>query len=237
MLPSKTLPDAEFLLLGDSHALAIRDAASSRAVPIVGGMLEGGRNLNIAFHRRAGQDVVFDDPRVDVLYRDHLASLGIDRIGDLTIPLLCTVGMNIHYLSGMGFWDGLTLVDRPDARFLSYAALTETVRALISGALDFYGDVASMGLRTFSVLPPRRTPNTSTNSRPDFFLALEDIVGELVEQAGATVIDHRSVSLDDAGDLKAEFRHPNSSDDVHGSEAFGGLILSEMLERIHPSPR
>lgn len=231
------MPDARFLLLGDSHALAIRSAAISAAIPVAGGAIDSGRNLNIGFHQRSGHDLVFNDPNVDAVYRGYLSSLEIDRIGDLTIPLLSTIGMNLHYLSRVELWEGVTLLDRPGARFLSRSALTETVRAQLSGALAFYADLSSLGVRTISVLPPRRIPNTPTSWRAEFFLAIEDIAKDMVEQAGATVIDHRPRSLDAEGGLKAVFRHPDPEDQVHGSEAFGWLVLCEMFERMNAMPR
>jgi hypothetical protein len=217
-------------LLGDSHATAIRNAAKSRGVRLFGGMLDGGRNLHLTFYLRTEGDFVFLNDQVETLYRNYLLEAGVSRISELEMPVLCLFGMNIHYLSRQDVWSGFDIGTNGDGRFLSHSVVSETVRNMIPGALQFYRDLAAIGFKTYSALPPRRTPTSDTKTLPAIFRGLEDVLLGEIGQLGVHVLDHRGWSLDREGQLKSEYAHPDPRDDVHGSELFGKRLLEQLAD-------
>jgi hypothetical protein len=217
-------------LLGDSHAMAIRNAAKAQGMRLFGGMLDVGRNLNLTFYSRTEGDFVFLKDEVETLYRNYLREAGVSRISDLEMPVLCLFGMNIHYLSRQQVWLGFDIETKGDGQFLSHAVVRETIRNMIPGALQFYRDLATMGLKVYSALPPRRTPTADTKSLPPIFRGLEDVLLKEIGQLGVDVLNHRRWSLDREGRLKSEYAHPDPQDDVHGSELFGKRLLEQLAD-------
>ena len=216
------------LLLGDSHAMAIRSAANTHCIRLFGGQLDGGRNLNANFYRRTEGDVVFLDDKVEKLYRQYLAEAGVTRIADLNVPVLCLFGMNIHYLARRDVWGGFAVETNGSKQFLSRAVIAETARSMIPGAFNFYQDLVAMGLEVYSALPPRRPSVANPTSSPAVFVRLEDVLLEEVSNLGVRVIDHRSWSLDRNGRFKAKFMHPNPEDQIHAGERFGKRLLQQL---------
>ncbi|MDY7522581.1 hypothetical protein [Sphingomonas sp. 10B4] len=215
-------------LIGDSHALAIKAAALDRGLMLHGGMIDGGRNVNIGFHDRIGDEVRFRKPEHQALFETYLAAAGVTSLRDFRGPVLCLFGMNIHYLSRAEIWSEFSIAHGGE-RHLSQAVTRLATLAMIEGAIQFYKDLIDMGCTVLCPLPPRRSPTADTNSIPSVFRALEGVVIDLISATGARVIDHRHWSLDPEGRLKAEYAFPDPADDVHGSLLFGHRLIDQTL--------
>jgi hypothetical protein len=225
MKPTSTpLPSREVFLIGDSHARAIRMAGAAAGFTVYGGVLDVGRDLLNDFHTVSNGDVLFSKPKVDQRYRQFLGRTDATRAADLKMPVFCTFGTNIHYLSHREYWTGLVFDDSDGGQFISAGVFEATVRAMIAGAITFYKDLIAMGLTVYSSLPPRRTEMAN----PCVFRATEDIVLAAIGETGTNVIDHRALSLDANGLLHDNFCSPDSADPIHGSAAFGALLLAQV---------
>lgn len=215
-------------LIGDSHTLAIKAAALDRGLVMHGGMIDGGRNVNIDFHEKIGGDIRFRRADHQALFESYLAVAGVTTLRDFSDPVVCLFGMNLHYLSRAEIWSEFAIAGR-GGRHLSQAVTRATTRAMIAGAIQFYEDLIELGCTVWCPLPPRRSPTMDTQSIPTAFCALEAVVTDLIGGTGAKVIDHRHWSLDPEGHLKAEYAFPDPADDVHGSVLFGQHLLDQIL--------
>lgn len=217
----------DLFILSDSHGACVVDAAVAAGRSVVGGPIEGGRNVNIDFYAFDGRDFRFHNPPVDALYRSFLTAADVDSAADLRCPVLCTFAGNFHYLARSDAWEGFRVPGADgEGRYLSAAAFHAAIKDMISGALAFHADLVSLGLRVLFALPPRRVPITS---RADIFLLVEQIVPLLVAQAGAEIIDLRHQTLDETGAVLPRYAHDNPDDETHGSLLFGQLILDHAL--------
>jgi hypothetical protein len=219
-------------IIGDSHALAIKNAPQLSGIRLIGGMLDGGRNVNLNFYSMKDGDFFFHKDEVEQIYRNFLRDAGVSRISELKMPVICLFGMNIHYLSREEVWLGFDIETNGDGRFLSRAVVSETIQNMIPGALQFYRELVEMGLKVYSALPPRRTPTADTKSLPHIFRGLEDVLLQEIGQLGVHVLDHRSWSIDEGGRLKPEYAHPDPQDDVHASEVFGLRLLEQLASQV-----
>lgn len=219
-------------VLGDSHALALCQAAREKNLPLYGGMLEGGRNLNLNFYNFNEGDFSFKNPKADQCYRVFLKMAGASHIKDIRMPIICLFGMNIHYLSRSEVWSPFSInAERSEGQFLTTSVTTDIACDMIADALGFYRHLVEMGHTVYSSLPPRRTPTVDTKSIPNIFIALEDILLREIEKIGVRVIDHRGWSLDSMGNLRDKYKHPDPHDDVHANAEFGFMLLQQIYNR------
>lgn len=224
---SSTTTPPRFLLLGDSHAAAIGNAAQAARVPFEGGPLGAGRDFTASFFSAAGADVVFADPEAERLYRGFLAGSGAATLGELTVPLVATFGFAVHFVATAHNW-------RPHRRadgsfppgYLSSDVFAAVVRAFVADALAFYRLAAGLGVRVLAVLPPQRVPGQSDRA---VFLAAQERVREAVAGAGAEVVDVRARTTGPDGLQLPRFCKPN--DEIHGNPAYGRIVLSDLLDR------
>lgn len=213
-----------FLLLGDSHTGVIRDAAAARGLPVVGGPIGIGRDLNRDFFDLSDDgDFVFRDPETEARYRAFLEAAGVNRIGQLRSPLVTTIGFNVARLMRPECWAAYTLEPtQPDKLFLSREAFQAAMGSAIEGSLAFYAHAKALSLRVFGVL----SPQLPVRALPDLFFAGQDAIIAHIERLGVELVDVRAEATGPDRLQRAEFRHPD--DPGHGNTAFGDLILDRL---------
>jgi hypothetical protein len=222
---SITTPSPRFLLLGDSHAGAIGEAARARQLPFSGGPLGPGRDFATAFFELAAYDLVFLAPEAQQLYRQALADASVPRLGALTVPLVSTLGLGVHAHATAHNW---ACYQSPEGEFDPgffngplFAALIDTLAA---PALAFYEHTLALGLKVFAVLPPQRVPATA--DAQVFMAAQRQLIARL-QALGVRLIDVRALA-NDANGLQQP-TYCQAEDPLHGNLAFGELIIDSLL--------
>jgi hypothetical protein len=215
----------QFLLLGDSHTAAIREAAQALGVGFAGGPIAIGRDLNLDFFDIENDDLRFRDAETDAHYRLALRDIGIESIAALEVPLVSTIGLNIAWVMRPGRWDAYCTGEAaPPKLFLSQAVFEAAVTASIAGSLAFYAYAVARGLRVFAVLPPQ----LPVKSDKAMFLAGQAVVARRLAECGVELIDLRKQVTDAAGLQRPEFCAENSVG--HANAAFGHLVIDRLFE-------
>lgn len=219
-----------FLLIGDSHCVAIGDAARELGVPFIGGPVAAGRDLNRDFATIENGHIVFHHPKIQQAYlaRPFPGDWSISERLPATIPVLCTFGGNFHFLARREIWDGLTLGASPDAQFVSRSAFRATVAAMIEGAIAMIEQFLSLGRTVYWPMPPARIP---PSAHPEVIAALRRVVPELLP-AGTRVIDPGEEVLDASGTLARPYSPANAADQIHAGTRYGAAIVAR-LRSVH----
>ncbi|NWB26694.1 hypothetical protein [Pseudomonas gingeri] len=224
---STTTPSPRFLLLGDSNSGPIGKAAQARALPFSGGPLGAGRDFNVDFFVASADDLGFRDPEMDQRYRQALELAGVVRLGHLSVPLVSTLGMSVHFLASRPNWHCYQDEHGEfDPGFLSGPLFESIIDAMSRHALAFYERVLALGLKVFVVLPPQRVPEFS-DAR--VFTAAQAVLVRRFRALGIELIDVRSAAT--AEDGWQDPRFCEVDDPLHGNIAFGGLIVEALLAR------
>ncbi|MGW0874218.1 hypothetical protein ACWD3Z_27535 [Streptomyces sp. NPDC002740] len=228
-----TTAPARFLLLGDSHAGPIGQAARAAGLPFQGGPVGAGREFTDRFFTvRAAQadtpaDVVFRSEEAEEHYRRFLKELEVDALGELGIPLVATFGFCAHFVALRENWDlyrdGSGTV--PPA-FLASPLFGAVVRAAVRDALAFYRYTVGLGLRVLAVMPPQRVPGQSD---PAVFMAAQEHIRLAVADLGVEVVDLRPRTTGPDGLQRPALCE--ADDEIHGNLAFGRIVLSGLLDR------
>ncbi|MFD9490632.1 hypothetical protein ACFWA1_04045 [Streptomyces sp. NPDC060005] len=225
---STTTGRARFLLLGDSHAGAVGRAARAAGLPFAGGPTGSGRDfLGPFFDPRGADDITFRDAEAERLYRGFLDTLDTRALGRLTVPLVCTFGLSVHTVATAANWS--VHRDTEGAYtpgFPTSALFGDLVRATARGALAFYDRAAALGLRTLALLPPQRVPGMAD---PQVFFAAQDVLHEELRARGVETVDLRAHVTSADGLQRPAFCEPD--DTIHGSLAFGRLVVAALLDR------
>lgn len=207
---------AEFFLLGDSHAVAIGQAARAEGRVLSGGPIGIGQMLegdfynveNGRFHLAAAPSAVVRDSYAGLL--------------EFPGPILCTLGFNSRRFAvvmheflaaqGAAHW----------TEVLSRQAFVQCVRDARSGALGLYRLLAAHERDVYFVPSPQRVPPGLRQCLLDF----EAVLIRDVAATGARLVDVRDrLGLEAADDILPRYRNPN--DNSHGSPAYGQLVLTE----------
>jgi len=225
MQSSTTTAPARFLLLGDSHVGPLGRATMAARIPHSGGPLGAGRDFFGAFFSAEEDDIVFRLPHMDHCFRGFLTELNIDRVADLDVPLISTVGFAPHFMATTQNWTlyRSTVVEWEE--FLSSSLFGDIVMAMLAPALAFYRQLCAFGLRVVAVMPPQRVP---MQADADVFMAAQNIIGQCVAEIGVEVVDPRSRIIDETGFQRKELCEVN--DEIHGNLAWGRIVLSELLD-------
>lgn len=222
---STTTP--RFLLLGDSHAGVIGKAAQARQLPFGGGPLGAGRDFGVDFFSLTPNDVIFRDDGINRLYRQALDQLDVPQLGHVSVPLVSTIGLSLHYLATAPNWTCYQTPDGEfDAGFLDGPLFEAIIDTLSRPALAFYEQALAMNLKVFAVLPPQRVPDMSN---PQVFMAAQTLLIHRLQTLGIEVIDVRAAANDESG-----FQRPaycEVDDPLHGNVAFGDLIVERLMAR------
>jgi hypothetical protein len=227
-MPSSTTTPPRFLLLGDSHAAAIGEAAGAARIPFLGGPIGVGRDFTAPrFWTPAGDDVTFHDAAADSLYRGFLAGLGARTLAGVTVPLVCTFGFAVHFIATAANWHAHRRAGGGfPPGFLTGGLFAAVVRAWTAGALDFYRFATDRGLRVLAVLPPQRVP---AHADPAVFRAAQDHVRAAVLALGAEIVDVRARTTGPDGAQLPRFCRPH--DQIHANPAAGRIVLADLLDR------
>ncbi len=217
---------SRFLLLGDSHTVALVKAAREQSIPFSGGALSVGRELNVDFFERSDRDLVFRDPSAQKRYRRYLSDVGVEKLGDIAIPVVSTVGFNCHTLAAKSKWQHHTISPDPERVFISRAMFEETIRTMVRGSIAFYEYLMEMRIEVVAIMPPQRAPQTCEEN---IYFAAQDVILTAFRGVGVPVIDIRDRVVDEHGLARPEYFDPN--DDFHGNVRFGNLILQELVRR------
>jgi hypothetical protein len=205
----------------------IGKAAQTADIPFSGGPIGSGRDFNVGFFDLDGTDPVFREAEIDKLYRGFLAELGIAGLGELTVPLVATFGLSVHYLATAENWALYRTPAGPFVPgFVSGPLFDRIVTAMTRDAVAFYRHAVGLGLRVLAPLPPQRVP---VMSDPEIFPAAQETVRRALSAVGVEIVDLRDLVTDATGDQRPELCE--ADDPIHGNLAFGRLILADLLER------
>lgn len=225
---STTTPSPSFLLLGDSNAGPIGKAAQARGLAVSGGPLGAGRDFNVDFFVPMSGDVGFRDEEMEQRYRQALGSAGVNRLGELSVPLVSTLGMSVHFLASRPNWQCYQDDHGEfDAGFLGGALFESIIGEMSRHALAFYERALAMGLRVLVVLPPQRVPEFS-DAR--VFLPAQQVLIRRFRELGVELVDVRKAANGEDG-----WQHPRFcevDDPLHGNLAFGELIVDALLGHL-----
>lgn len=225
MPSSTTTAPARFLLLGDSHVGPVGRAAQAAKIPFHGGPIGAGRDFFDDFFTASERDIVFNAPEMQQYARRFLDELSISCWGDLSVPLVSTIGFSLHFLAAQHNWIYYREPTGYPAGFLSSRLFEDIVVTMAAPALSFYRHIRQFKLRALAVLPPQRVPN---HSDPAVFMAAQDVVLHHVAELGIEIVDLRDRIVDATGFQRSELCEKD--DEIHGNVAWGRIVLSELLE-------
>ncbi len=221
MLSTKT----EFFLIGDSHAVALGDAAREAGRDFKGGPLGTGRDLEQPFFRVENNRFVLTSAKAKELKTSFESLLTFPG------PILCSVGFNAvrfakdmrEYLQAQGCTDWREAIS--EQAFRSCVINSRQV------AIDFYQVLAKHQRSVWFVPSPQLGPSKLLPLLHDF----ETVLIPEVEATGARLIDVRDkVSFSD----ETRQLYERSKNDAHGNTQYGELVLDHfdaMLEKSHRS--
>ncbi|KPA90280.1 MULTISPECIES: hypothetical protein [Pseudomonas] len=225
---STTTPSPSFLLLGDSNAGPIGKAAQARGLMACGGPLGAGRDFNVDFLVAQPGDVGFRDTEMDQRYRQALELAGVARLEELSVPLVSTLGMSVHFLASRPNWHCYQDESGEfDAGFLGGPLFESIIEEMSRYALAFYERVLGLGIRVLVVLPPQRVPEFS-DAR--VFIAAQEVLIRRLRELGVELIDVRDAANGEDGWQAPRFCEID--DPLHGNLAFGELIVEALLPRL-----
>ncbi|MET1077647.1 MAG: hypothetical protein ABWY06_06470 [Pseudomonas sp.] len=223
---STTTPSPRFLLLGDSHAGPIGAAARTQGLPFSGGPLGAGRDFSGPFFDLTEGGLVLRDGEMNGLLSGFLHELGVNRLAQLQIPLVSTLGLSLHFYATTENWECYRVRGGQfDPDFLGSRLFDGLIAAMAQEALAFYERLLALGLRVWVVLPPQRVPSLSD---AQVFMAAQECLLRRLTALGVEVIDIRAATTDAAGLQRPEFCE--ADDPLHGNLAFGQLLLQALVE-------
>lgn len=190
-------------------------------LPFCGGPLGAGREFLDHFFTVDDHDIVFGNPDADARFRGFLSALHTERLDELPVPVVSTLGFAVHFLATRHNW--VFYAQEPD--FLSSELFADTVTEMAAGALAFYRTLRAFNLRVLAVLPPQRVP---AHADPAVFLAAQDVLRDRVAATGAEIVDIRDLTTDADGLQLEELCEP--ADAIHGNLAWGRVVLAELLD-------
>ncbi|SDQ31374.1 hypothetical protein [Pseudovibrio sp. Tun.PSC04-5.I4] len=228
---STTTSNAQFLLMGDSHAGAIGRAAKETGIDLVGGPMGAGREFTAPFFDLDNGDLSFHSDYAEEMYRSFLKELGVASLQEVKIPVVATFGFALHFYATKENWDiykGPNLTLSP--AFLESTLFAELIRSMARGAFDFYEALLGMGIEVFAVLAPQKVPDTSEAL---VFKAAQRALVAKAAELRLPLLDVRATTTDRNGWQSPAFSQEN--DPIHGNSAFGNAVL-QALKRQRVSP-
>lgn len=203
-------------LIGDSHTVAIGQAARRSGLAVTGGPLGAGARLEEPFYRVEGGDFVITLPGTGPLrplFRPLLTS---------PLPVLSTLGFNSHRLAGEIHAYCSAAGNQDWRQAMSGQVFEQAVLEARRTALAFYRLLADHGREVyFTCSPQRAAPHLR-----DILAASETVLIREVCETGAAFLDHRPQTMD--GSCLAA-RYSNEADTMHGSIEWGQAVLDLFL--------
>jgi len=208
---------ADLFLIGDSHIIAIADAAEDRGLTWKGGPLASGRALEQYFWKIDGKKFIYSMEGAGPIR---------ERFCDLLVfdgPILTTLGFNSHRF--VEDFDKYAQAQKlsPSPSILSEAAFVDTVCDARHVALEFYRMLSDHGCDVYFTASPQRC----TMQNHTLLRAFEDLLIAKIEATGAKFIETRDAVLDEQ---RVRSEYAKADDPVHGSLALGALILDRMAK-------
>jgi hypothetical protein len=219
----------DFLLLGDSHAGALKRAAEALNVSFTGGNLMAGKEMNDYFFRIDGNQFVLTSESASRLLAGYLrkGKLGQNLL-DIEVPLLSTVGFNTHNFESAFRNQGLTIDAAENKRFISAACFEAVVDGARRGALEFYRALRQADRIVYAVLSPQRfAPEKAAVCR-----AFEVVMVRRLLALGVGIIDVRAETTDGEGVLLSKFEPEKTEDWVHANGDFGAIVIKKFRETL-----
>ncbi|UWQ35190.1 hypothetical protein K3555_21255 (plasmid) [Leisingera sp. M527] len=206
----------ELFLIGDSHTVAIGQAARRAGLRVIGGPLGAGARLESPFYRVEGGSFELtlpDTGPLRPLFRPLLASRS---------PVLSTLGFNSHRLAGeiQAYCSTTGVQDWGQA--MSRQVFEHMVLEARRTALAFYRMLADHGREVYFTCSPQRV---APHLR-DILVAGETILIREICKTGAVFLDHRPQTMD--GPCLAA-QYANEADTMHGSIEWGQTIVDLFL--------
>ncbi|QXI31522.1 hypothetical protein HU752_016560 [Pseudomonas vanderleydeniana] len=165
---------------------------------------------------------------MDQRYRQALERAGVTRLGELSMPLVSTLGMSVHFLASRPNWQ--CYQDERgefDAGFLGGQLFESIIEEMSRHALAFHERVLAMGVRVLVVLPPQRVPEFSD---PRVFIPAQTVLIRRLRELGVEWVDVREAANGEDG-----WQHPRFceiDDPLHGNLAFGDLVVDALLDQL-----
>ncbi|SDE37868.1 hypothetical protein [Ruegeria marina] len=208
---------ADLFLIGDSHIIALCEAADARGWSWQGGPLGTGMQLEQCFWRQQGTEFVYTGTGENLIGHRFKDLLTFDG------PIISTLGFNSHRfaIDFASYAKSRQLAPLPSV--LSDQAFADTVRDSRRNALAFYRLLSDHSREVYFTCSPQRV----ASSLLPVLRAFEDVLIDEVAATGARFIDFRHLALDDHV-LRPEFC--NAKDQMHGNAKLGGLILDVFEE-------
>lgn len=222
----------DFLLLGDSHAGAIGKAATRRGLGVIGGPLGSGRDFTADFCDFTPDGCRFHRDEAEALVAGFLAEIRVPSLYGLKVPLISTFGLCCHVYAAWENW--LAYQDQAGnfpPGFLEGSFFAEVIGEMARGALGFYTGLQARGVAVYAVLPPQRVPDIAD---PRVFFATQTALIAALTGAKIPIIDVRAEACTPDGVQQPLYCEPH--DPLHGSEAFGGLILDALAPILSAPP-
>jgi hypothetical protein len=203
---------AEIFLIGDSHIIAIANAAQEQGRQFYGGPIGEGRLLEKPFYTLSNRQFQLSTTRAEPIKHKFLALLDFDG------PILCTAGFNSHRFARQ-FGQYCKNMECPaKISAVSQEVFTACVLDARKEVLGFYRMLQDHHKQVFFTCSPQRV------AAPLYPLltAFETVLIKEVSRTGAVFVDVRDQVADDQG-LKAEYAR--SQDTMHGNIQLGHVIL------------
>ncbi|QXH59160.1 hypothetical protein KSS90_13325 [Pseudomonas maumuensis] len=177
------------------------------------------------FFSLAADDVAMRDAELEQLYRQALSQLDAPCLGRIPGPLVCSIGLSLHYLATTQNWLCYQGLDGEfDPGFLDGPLFATIIDTLSRPALAFYEQALALGVKVYAVLPPQRVPPMADRR---VFMAAQALLMERLRGLGVELVDVRAAANDDRGLQRVEFCEVD--DPLHGNLAFGELVLDQLL--------
>jgi hypothetical protein len=226
----------EFLIIGDSHSSALRQAANQLGISCAGGFLVPGRFMNDYFFRvRDGRFELLDTSSQwgsfasSKLERHLLEAGGADNFFDLKMPILSTIGFNTHNFVRFFNRENLTIEAENSGQFLSEATFGAAVKGARRGGLEFYRTLTAMGKTVYAVPSPHRFPNEAFGN---IFRNFERVMLKELSDMGVGIVDVRAETTDKASLLLPKYVTERPGDAQHGNAAYGAVVLQKFLAML-----
>lgn len=215
----------EVFIVGDSHALAIRDAFVASGWTVHGGMMASGREFDHSFFDQVDGRITFHNEEADTMFSAALASAGVSRMVDLDMPVVTTMGFNSNRLARQ-LYDSEG-EDHLDAwTRWSGAVMDAVVSSTKASVLEFCRWLPTK--RSYAVLSPQRMqPHLR-----DFVRRAEGIYAAKLAALGINIVDVRDKTVDENGILREEFCRQVGKDQTHANAAYGAIVMQRLADML-----
>lgn len=235
------------LLMGDSHSVALADAARERGFPLLGGMIAAAPGLKhgdydvLAAALAGGGKPASRERRPPRLMVRYAQVTGLTSLAGFEGRCVVSLGQAApHIFNSQDWrkWDFGHPAD-PQRHYLSRAALTAIAESLVAPSLEFVSRLVADGMLLAAIDGPPPTPDhrASRALGATKIHALAEIykapMRALLARHGIPLIAATDIA-DADGYLLPEY---SRGDHIHGNAAYGALLLDRILELLPEAER